>query len=162
VALISLSASIIAKWPHTLSYAMDIDHTRPHRRLQRLTLDRVLSTYVKRLHRTLTCLGRLHEIYRDAGVLETLAGSCQIIYPHDAREPLPLVGDRSQALVITSPPYFNAVDYPRAHRLSLCWMNGYAPTALASRQRYIGLHYAGRFEPHAYVAPNDSFTGHGP
>ena len=35
VALVSLSASIIAKWPNTLSYAMDIDHTRPHRRLQR-------------------------------------------------------------------------------------------------------------------------------
>ncbi|MGI9039728.1 MAG: hypothetical protein ACR2HK_01225 [Gemmatimonadales bacterium] len=30
VALASLSASIIAKWPATLSYAMDVDHTRPH------------------------------------------------------------------------------------------------------------------------------------
>src|SRR5207249_9531188 len=29
-ALISLSASIISKWPATLSYAKDIDHTRPH------------------------------------------------------------------------------------------------------------------------------------
>lgn len=33
VALIALSASIIAKWPNTLSYAMDVDHTRPHRRV---------------------------------------------------------------------------------------------------------------------------------
>jgi DNA modification methylase len=151
VALISLSASIIAKWPHTLSYAMDIDHTRPHRRVQRLTLDRVLTTYIKRLDRTLTCLGKLHGIYRDAGVLDALASSCRIIYPHDAREPLPLVPDRSQALIITSPPYFNAVDYPRAHRMSLCWMNGYAPTALASRQRYVGLRYAGRFDPNAWL-----------
>src|SRR2546426_7047916 len=30
VALVSLSAAIVAKWPNTLSYAMDIDHTRPH------------------------------------------------------------------------------------------------------------------------------------
>jgi hypothetical protein len=43
VALLSLSASIIAKWPQTLSYAMDIDHTRPHRRIQRFTLDRILT-----------------------------------------------------------------------------------------------------------------------
>src|SRR5947209_8758001 len=37
VALIALSASIIAKWPTSLSYAMDIDHTRPHKRMQRFT-----------------------------------------------------------------------------------------------------------------------------
>jgi hypothetical protein len=45
VALLSLSASIISKWPNTLSYAMDIDHTRPHRRVQKFTLDRILKTY---------------------------------------------------------------------------------------------------------------------
>lgn len=133
VALISLSASIIAKWPNTLSYAMDIDHTRPHRRVQQLTFDRVLTTYLKRLDRTLACLSRLHQVYRDAGVLNNLPDCSRVIYPHDAREPWPGVPAESQALVITSPPYFNAVDYPRAHRLSLCWMNGYAPTALASR-----------------------------
>jgi DNA methylase len=151
VALISLSASIIAKWPHTLSYAMDIDHTRPHRRVQRFTLDRVLTTYMKRLDRTLTCLGRLHQIYHDAGVLETLASRCSVIYPHDAREPSLVVPAESQALVITSPPYFNAVDYPRAHRMSLCWMNGYAPTALASRRQYIGLRHAGEFDLDAWL-----------
>jgi DNA modification methylase len=58
---------------------------------------------------------------------------------------LPVIPAKSQDLVITSPPYFNAVDYPRAHRMSLCWMNGYAPTALVSRRRYIGLRHAGRF-----------------
>jgi len=30
-------------------------------------------------------------------------------------------------------------------------MNGYAPTALASRQRYIGLRYAGPFDPDAWL-----------
>ena len=28
---VAISSSIIRKWPNTLSYAMDIDHTRPHR-----------------------------------------------------------------------------------------------------------------------------------
>jgi DNA modification methylase len=106
---------------------------------------------VKRLDRTLTCLSRLHQIYRDAGVLDTLVSCCRVIYPHDAREPLPLISDQSQALVITSPPYYNAVDSPRAHRMSLCWMNGYAPAALASRQRYIGLRHAGPFDPDAWL-----------
>jgi SAM-dependent methyltransferase len=159
VALISLSASIIAKWPQTLSYAMDIDHTRPHRRVQRITLDRVLSTYMKRLDRTLTCLGKLYQVYRDAGVLDTLARRCRVIYPHDAREPLRFIPDQSQALVITSPPYFNAVDYPRAHRMSLCWMNGFAPTALASRQRYVGLRHAGRFDLDTWLQTRPSI-GH--
>src|ERR687894_203550 len=74
-----------------------------------------------------------------------------MIFRHDAREPLPAIADESQALVVTSPPYFNAVDYPRAHRLSMCWMNGYAPAALASRQRYIGLRYAGKFAAAAWL-----------
>jgi DNA modification methylase len=151
VALISLSASIIAKWPHTLSYARDIDHTRPHRRVQRLTLDRVLTTYVKRLDRSIACLGRLHEVYREAGMLHTLREDGRVIYPHDARALSSAIPEASQALVVTSPPYFNAVDYPRAHRLSLCWMNGYAPPVLASRRRYIGLRHAGRFDPDAWL-----------
>jgi len=147
VALISLSASIIAKWPTTLSYAMDIDHTRPHRGLQRFTLDRVLTTYVKRLDRSLACLGMLHNVYRDAGVLGTLTDFSRITYPHDARNPSPAIQDESQMLVITSPPYFNAVDYPRAHRMSVCWMNGYAPSHLASRRDYIGLRRGAEFVP---------------
>jgi hypothetical protein len=107
--------------------------------------------YMKRLERTLTCLGRLHQAYRDAGVLETLASRCRVISPHDAREPLLVVPAESQALVMTSPPYFNAVDYPRAHRMSLCWMNGYAPTALASRRYYMGLRHAGEFALDAWL-----------
>jgi len=145
VALLSLSASIISKWPNTLSYAMDIDHTRPHRRVQRFTLERTFKTYLSRLDRSLLCLGKLHEVYRDAGVLGFLSDFSGVIYPHDAREPLAAIQDESQALIMTSPPYFNAVDYPRAHRMSVCWMNGYAPADLASRRHYIGLRHAAEF-----------------
>lgn len=44
VALVSLSAAIIAKWPNTLSYAMDVDHTRPHRVIQRFNVWSVFET----------------------------------------------------------------------------------------------------------------------
>jgi DNA modification methylase len=145
VALLSLSACIISKWPNTLSYAMDIDHTRPHRRVQRFTLDRILETYLARLDRTIGCLAALHELFDRAGMTKQLADSSSVFYPHDARQILPSILDESQALVMTSPPYFNAVDYPRAHRMSLCWMNGYAPADLASRREYLGLRRAPDF-----------------
>ena len=145
-ALVSLSAAIIAKWPNTLSYAMDVDHTRPHRRVQRFTRARVLKAYLRRLDRTIDCLGALHQAYRDAGVVAALPAAARVVYPHDARKPLPGLRAESQALVVTSPPYFNAVDYPRAHRLSVCWMNGHAPAELASRRDYIGLRHLGDFK----------------
>lgn len=144
-ALISLSASIISKWPNTLSYAKDVDHTRPHREVQRFRLDRVLQVYMGRLDRTIGCLGALYDVYRSAGVLDALESSARVIYPHDARQPVPSVSDGSQTLVMTSPPYFNAVDYPRAHRMSVCWMNGHAPAELASRRQYVGLRHGADF-----------------
>jgi hypothetical protein len=147
VALIALSASIIAKWPNTLSYAMDVDHTRPHRRFQRFTLDGALSLYLGRLDRCIACLGELNRVYKDAGGPPF---AC-VVYPHDARLPLPALASDSQALVVTSPPYFNAVDYPRAHRLSVCWMNGYAPPDLVSRRKYIGLRHAPAFDPDGWL-----------
>lgn len=143
VALVSLSAAIIAKWPNTLSYAMDVDHTRPHRVVQRFTVARVLETYRRRLDRTLNSLTLLRQLYKDAGVLPRLRESSSVICPHDARVEAANVEAESQALVVTSPPYFNAVDYPRAHRLSMCWMNGRAPEDVASRKQYIGIRYVG-------------------
>lgn len=147
VALIALSASIIAKWPNTLSYAMDVDHTRPHRRIQRFTLDHVLSVYLGRLDRCIACLGALHRVYQDVGVSQ----DARVVYPHDARQPVPGVADGSQALVVTSPPYFNAVDYPRAHRFSLCWMNGHSPQDLVSRRKYIGLRHAADLDAEVWL-----------
>ncbi|HEX2094534.1 MAG TPA: DNA methyltransferase [Longimicrobiaceae bacterium] len=140
VALVSLSASIIAKWPNTLSYAMDIDHTRPHRRVQRFTSQRVLATYLSRLDRTIDCLSALHQVYRRTGGERTLPERWRVLCPHDARHPSDQVPAESQNLIVTSPPYFDAVDYPRAHRMAVCWMNGHAPAELASRRSYIGLH----------------------
>lgn len=152
VALVSLSACVIAKWPHTLSYAMDVDHTRPHRRIQRITLERVAETYLMRLGRTTQCLGNLWEAYRAAGFGDRARRPATVMFPHDAREPLDFVAEESQASVITSPPYFDAVDYPRSHRLSVCWMNGYAPADLGSRRRYIGLRHAGPFDAARWLA----------
>ncbi|HSF33683.1 MAG TPA: hypothetical protein VLK82_24855 [Candidatus Tectomicrobia bacterium] len=37
-------------------------------------------------------------------------------------------------------------------------MNGYAPTTLASRQRYVGLRHAGRFDPHTWLQTRPSIS----
>jgi hypothetical protein len=146
VALVTLSSAVIAKWPNSLSYAMDIDHTRPHRRIRRFRLNKILETYLKRLDRTIKCLGSLGDTYEQLGIQENLSDLYRVVSPHDARKRLVFVPDESQSLVVTSPPYFNAVDYPRAHRLSVCWMNGRAPADLTSRSNYIGLHQATGFD----------------
>jgi SAM-dependent methyltransferase len=160
VALIALSASIISKWPNTLSYAMDIDHTRPHRRVQRFTLERVRDTYLGRLDRCISCLKELHRIYHLRGA--AVPAAC-VMCPHDARCPLPNVPDGSQALIVTSPPYFNAVDYPRAHRLSVCWMNGYASADLVSRKQYVGLRRADRrFDPDKWLVERSAVQAYIP
>jgi hypothetical protein len=147
VALLALSASIIAKWPNSLSYAMDIDHTRPHRRLRRFTLERALAVYLGRLDRCIACLGELHRLYNEGGT----PNGARVVCPHDARLPLPDVAEGSQALAVTSPPYFDAVDYPRAHRLAVCWMNGYSSPDLVSRRKYIGLRHAPAFNPETWL-----------
>jgi hypothetical protein len=130
---------------------MDVDHTRPHRRLQKFTLDRVRLAYLARLDRCIACLAKLHRVYKDAGVRSLGRRAARVVSPHDARSPIPGVEPGSQALVVTSPPYFNAVDYPRAHRLSVCWMNGYAPADLVSRRPYIGLRHASAFDPEVWL-----------
>lgn len=89
VALTSLSAAIIAKWPNTLSYAMDVDHTRPHKRLQRFGRRKVFDAYLKRLDRSIECLGSLHQAYLEAGAIPSLADSVSIKCPQDARLPIP-------------------------------------------------------------------------
>jgi len=150
VALVSLSAAIIAKWPGTLSYAMDVDHTRPHRVVQTFSVNKVLATYRRRLDRTIASLVALRKLYREAAVLCDLYRASQVICPHDAREHADVIADESQSLIVTSPPYFNAVDYPRAHRLSVCWMNGRGPKDLASRKNYIGLRHVGEEWGHAW------------
>jgi hypothetical protein len=151
VALVSLSASIVSKWPNTLSYAMDIDHTRPHRKLQRFTLDRILSMYTAKLDRTISCLGELRRIYSEGGTNSNSTVKARVIFPHDARQAVPGLEPESQGIVVTSPPYFNAVDYPRAHRLAVCWMNGFAPANLVSRRGYVGLHGAPTFDSEKWL-----------
>ena len=129
---VAISSCIIRKWPNTLSYAMDIDHSRPHRpnplRAQSIAdqfalfyrvLDRVKNTII--------------------GIQEALASveTSARILEGDSIPFLSSLDSDSIGFVLTSPPYLNAIDYPRAHKFSQWWIAPKEPPL--GRSEYIGL-----------------------
>ena len=65
---------------------------------------------------------------------EVLEGNCL-----DTITTLPA---RSVDLILTSPPYVNAIDYPRAHKFSEWWLSPGAERCM--KANYIGLRTTGR------------------
>lgn len=99
------------------SLAMDLSHSRPHRKFKRAPTKpfRKFSSAVDRV--TASCIDRRSRS----------RGPEARVYEGDARQ-LDL-SDGSVDLVITSPPYLNAIDYLRCSKFSLIWM-GYTVGAL--------------------------------
>lgn len=111
---LALSRTIISKSPKA-SLAADTAHSRPHRTVDSSDYD-VATGFL----RSVKWLGnRLADT--------SLSGSASVRLG-DARA-IPGVNDDSVDLVVTSPPYLNAIDYLRGHRLSLIWF-GYPIAAL--------------------------------
>lgn len=114
----ALSRLIITKRSGA-SLAMDVSHSRPHRKYEQAPIspfDKFLQSvdYIKK---------------RAPFHIDDTDLSPASIKQGDARA-LP-VKSNSVDMVITSPPYLNAIDYMRGHRLSLVWM-GYSIQALRS------------------------------
>ena len=129
---VAISSAIIRKWPNTLSYAMDIDHSRPHR-------PRPLSAQA--VEKQFALLRRVLRRAEDTvlGVQSVLKGvdASVTIYEGDAIEKLSVLDSECVDFVLTSPPYLNAIDYPRAHKFSQWWLSpGQPPLA---RSEYLGL-----------------------
>jgi len=122
---LAFSRSIIAKTSGA-SLAIDLPHTRPHKRAYKKVVD-PLQTFARRVDELLR---RLNESRKEnfSAIPSIRAG--------DARK-LPYQSG-SIDLVITSSPYANAIDYVRAHKFSLVWM-GHSVTELAGlRAKMIG------------------------
>jgi SAM-dependent methyltransferase len=109
LAWVTLSSLIIAK-AAGLSYAMDISRSRPHK-VEDKPLPDGFEAWRRRSKIVLDRLPFTREYP------PTVAAS---VRHADARK-LPLA-DRSADLVLTSPPYLNAIDYMRTHKFSLIWM----------------------------------------
>jgi len=121
--LLVLSSVIITK-SGGVSLARDLAHSRPHRdntKVPRNTYDQFRKSLIKSIQ-------ALQELptHRN-GIL---------IKEGDARR-LP-VRNNSVDLIVTSPPYANALDYMRAHKFSLVWL-GHSISELGEhRSKYIG------------------------
>ena len=107
---IALSRIIVTK-EMMASLARDTSHSRPHRVASNNDFD-VYSGFVRSAK---SLAKRLQP--------ESISGTSSI-YQDDARS-LGHIGDDSVDLVLTSPPYLNAIDYIRGHRLALVWL-GYS------------------------------------
>ncbi|MCY3695910.1 MAG: hypothetical protein OXG86_02020 [Chloroflexi bacterium] len=103
---LALSRMIIRK-ESGASLARDVSHSRPHRVSASSSFD-VLAEFVPSVERIIAAI----EILPNAEVSVRLG---------DARQ-LDDIVDCSVAAVVTSPPYLNAIDYIRGHRLALIWL----------------------------------------
>lgn len=107
---VTLSRIIITKAPRA-SLASDTSHSRPHRTIIESTYD-VFEGFHSSLVQVVQLLSK-RKLSRSA-----------IVGMGDARD-LRNVRPSSVDLLITSPPYLNAIDYMRGHRLALIWL-GYS------------------------------------
>ncbi len=128
---LTFSAIIVTK-SGGVSRARDLAHSRPH-----LVADKVpknaIDQFALRMKKNAASITRLAA---NGGMAAPLAG--------DARA-MPLA-DGSVDLIVTSPPYANAIDYMRAHKFSLVWL-GKSITELSElRAKYVGSERAGDAE----------------
>jgi tRNA G10 N-methylase Trm11 len=120
---IALSRIIVTK-ERGASVARDTSHSRPHR----VFFDNDFDVYKGFLQ----SVSRLAERLRPEG----LRNSVEVVRG-DARKLQELL-PKSVDVIITSPPYLNAIDYFRGHRLSLVWLGYRIPQIRRFRSGSIG------------------------
>jgi len=121
-------SSIIVTKSGGVSCARDLAHSRPHR-IEK-TPKNALEQFSLRLRKNLVSISQLRT---DGTNALSLAG--------DARA-MPLA-DGVVDLVVTSPPYANAIDYMRAHKFSLVWLGESIADLSELRAEYIGAERVG-------------------
>jgi tRNA G10 N-methylase Trm11 len=110
------------------SLAADVSHSRPHKVYDNNDFD-VLTAFSN----SCNTLATIFEKQQPKGKINVHLG--------DARN-LKEVNDKSVSAIITSPPYLNALDYMRGHKLSLVWL-GYKIDELGSvRSNSVGVEKA--------------------
>jgi DNA modification methylase len=118
-----LSGVIISK-SGGVSLARDLSHSRPHQDPGKL-VESAFDLFETRLKSTIRLLATLPS--------GTPRASLRLA---DCRKlPLP---NRSVHLIITSPPYANAIDYVRAHKFSLVWLGIPLKNLIKTKRNYIG------------------------
>lgn len=120
---VALSRIIVTK-EHGASLARDASHSRPHR--VRITNDfAVMPAFLRAADQI------------GARLAESPMSGSAVVSLGDARN-MASVPNASIDAVITSPPYLNALDYLRGHRLSLVWLGYRVSDLRAVRATSIG------------------------
>ncbi len=129
-----VSRLIITKEPKA-SLARDTAHSRPHKTITNNDFD-VLAAIPKSLDHVLSAL-------RPAEIKSNVK-----IYKGDARR-MGRIQSNYVDSIVTSPPYLNAIDYLRGHKLSLVWL-GYSISDLKKlRARSVGAEVSDKRKPDA-------------
>lgn len=113
------------------SLAMDISHSRPHKVLNQKTL-RPFNGFISSIEKIIKA-ATFPGANPNLPAARALSG--------DARQ-MP-IEDASVDVVITSPPYLNAIDYLRGHKFSLVWMGYQVEEIRVLRSSNIGSEMAG-------------------
>jgi DNA modification methylase len=131
ILLCALSRLIIAKKTGA-SLAMDLSHSRPHKKFRRAP--------AKPFRKFLPAVDYIVEncVYKK----DASRGPAPRVHLGDARC-LP-VSNESIDLVVTSPPYLNAIDYIRCSKFSLVWMGYRIPDLRELRAESIGAEKIGK------------------
>lgn len=119
---VALSRTIITKAPKA-SLAADTSHSRPHRVATESSYD-----VYRGFESSVASLKKLLDERSIVGPVEVRRGDARAL-------DLP---DSSVDLVITSPPYLNAIDYLRGHKMSLIWFGHTIPELRKIRSNSIG------------------------
>jgi DNA modification methylase len=117
-------SSIIITKSGGVSRARDLAHSRPHLDKTKIPKN-ALEQFLLRLRKNFASIAQLKT-----------NGKSAILEAGDARS-MPFA-DQSIDLIVTSPPYANALDYMRAHKFSLVWFGESVTDLSKLRAIYIG------------------------
>lgn len=117
------SSVIIAK-SGGVSLARDLAHSRPHKVENKKIAD-AIDLFEERARRIIPAVASL-----------PADGHTPVIVLGDSRA-MPVLSNTVD-LIVTSPPYANAIDYVRAHKFSLFWLGFRLRSLSARRRQYIG------------------------
>lgn len=120
---VALSRIIVTK-DRGASLARDVSHSRPHRVMMTNDYD-VFEGFLQAIRQIAERLGTVR--LRHVGIVRS----------GDARR-LSDVADCSVDVLISSPPYLNAIDYIRGHRLALIWLGHSVSSLRMIRSESIG------------------------
>ena len=135
VVQLAISSSIIRKWPNTISQARDIDHSRPHRVVRDdITVASQFGIFRKAVRDILVRLKAINVYCQDRTEWEIVEGN--------TKDKMGGIAPNSIDYILTSPPYFNAIDYPRSHKFSHWWL--WPERRPLDKSYYLGLMSGGK------------------